>query len=380
VRRTIFTEEHEQFRQTVRAFLEKECVPHTAEWLEAGVVSREAWRRAGELGLLGWMVPEEYGGLGIRDVRYSVVIAEEIAATGTQGLALALHNDVVAPYLIDLTTAGQRQRWLPGFVAGQRLVAIAMSEPGAGSDLKQVKATARRDGDHYVLNGTKTFISNGILADLIIVVARTEPEAGHRGMSLLVVEDGMPGFERGRKLDKIGNRAQDTAELFFRDVRVPAANLLGEEGRGFYYLMRNLPAERLGIAVYAIAHADRAFEVTRQYARDREAFGRPIGEFQVNRFALAEIKTRLDVAHAYLDRCVLAAAAGELSAEEAAGAKWWCTELQWQIVDRCLQLHGGYGYVNEYEIARLWRDARVQRLYGGTTEIMKEIVGRSLGF
>ena len=380
MRRTIFTDEHEQFRQMVRAFLEKECVPHTAEWLEAGVVSREAWRKAGELGLLGWMVPEEHGGLGIRDFRYSVVIAEEIAATGTQGIALALHNDVVAPYLTDLTTPEQKKRWLPGFVTGERLVAIAMSEPGAGSDLKQVKATARRDGDTWILNGTKTFISNGILADLVIVVARTDPEAGHKGMSLLVVEEGFEGFERGRKLDKIGNRAQDTAELFFRDVRVPAANLLGAEGRGFYHLMRNLPQERLGIAVYAIAHADRAFAVTIQYAHDRRAFGRPIGEFQVNRFALAEMKTKLDVAHAYLDRCVQAALDGELTAEEAAGAKWWATELQWEIVDRCLQLHGGYGYVNEYEIARLWRDARVQRLYGGTTEIMKEIVGRGLGF
>jgi acyl-CoA dehydrogenase len=387
VQRTIFTAEHEQFRQMVRAFLEKECVPHTAEWLAAGMVSREAWRKAGETGLLGWMVPEEYGGLGIRDFRYSVVVAEEIAATGTQGIALALHNDVVAPYLTDLTTDAQRRRWLPGFVTGERLVAIAMSEPGAGSDLKQIRATARRvkgdgevGGDHYVLNGTKTFISNGILANLVIVVARTDPDAGHRGMSLLVVEEGFAGFERGRKLDKIGNRAQDTAELFFRDVRVPAANLLGEEGQGFYYLMRNLAQERLGIAVYAIAHADRAFEVTREYARDRHAFGRPIGGFQANRFALAEMKTKLDVAHAYLDRCVQAAVDGELTADEAAGAKWWATELQWEIVDRCLQLHGGYGYINEYEIARLWRDARVQRLYGGTTEIMKEIVGRGLGF
>ena len=380
MRRTIFTEEHEQFRQTVRAFLEKECVPHMPEWREAGVVSREAWRKAGELGLLGWMVPEEYGGLGIDDFRYSVVIAEEIAATGTSGIALGLHNDVVAPYLTGLTTDEQRRRWLPGFVAGEKLVAIAMSEPGAGSDLKQLKTTARRDGEHYVLNGTKTFISNGILADLVLVVARTDPEAGHRGMSLLVVEEGFEGFERGRKLDKIGNHAQDTAELFFHDVRVPAVNLLGEEGKGFYHLMRNLPQERLGIAVYGIAQADRAFAVTLQYARDRHAFGKPIGEFQANRFALAEMKTKLDVAHAYLDRCVTAAVDGELTADEAAGAKWWATELQWEIVDRCLQLHGGYGYINEYEIARLWRDARVQRLYGGTTEIMKEIVGRGLGF
>ncbi len=380
MRRTIFTEEHEQFRQMVRTFLEKECVPHMPEWLEAGMVSREAWRKAGELGLLGWEVPPEYGGLGIKDFRYSVIIAEEIAATGTQGLALGLHNDVVAPYLIDLTTADQRRRWLPRFVSGELLVALAISEPGAGSDVKRLSATARRDGGHYILNGTKTFISGGILANLVIVAARTDPEAGHKGMSLLVVEDGFAGFERGRKLDKIGQRASDTAELFFRDVRVPAGNLLGEEGRGFYYLMRNLPQERLGIAIYAIAQAERAFRVTGEYARDRQAFGRPIGTFQVNRFALAEIKTKLDVARAYLDRCVQAALQGELTAQEAAGAKWWATELQWEIVDRCLQLHGGYGYINEYEIARLWRDARVQRLYGGTTEIMKEIVGRSLGF
>ncbi len=380
MRRTIFTEEHEQFRQMVRAFLEKECVPHTQEWLEAGMVSRQAWRKAGEIGLLGWEVPEEYGGLGIKDFRYSVVIAEEIAGTGTQGMALGLHNDVVAPYLIDLAREEQRRRWLPRFVSGELLVAIAMSEPGAGSDLRRISATARRDGDHYILNGTKTFISNGILADLVIVLARTDPEAGHRGMSLLVVEAGMDGFERGRKLDKIGQRAQDTAELFFRDVRVPAGNVLGEEGKGFYYLMRNLPQERLGIAVYAIAQAERAFQVTQEYARDRHAFGRPIGGFQVNRFALAEMKTKLDAARAYLDRCVQGALDGELTPEEAAGAKWWATELQWEIVDRCLQLHGGYGYINEYEIARLWRDARVQRLYGGTTEIMKEIVGRSMGF
>ena len=380
MRRTIFTEEHEQFRQMVRAFLEKECVPHTQEWLEAGMVSRQAWRKAGEIGLLGWEVPEEYGGLGIKDFRYSVVIAEEIAGTGTQGMALGLHNDVVAPYLIDLAREEQRRRWLPRFVSGELLVAIAMSEPGAGSDLRRISATARRDGDHYILNGTKTFISNGILADLVIVLARTDLEAGHRGMSLLVVEAGMDGFERGRKLDKIGQRAQDTAELFFRDVRVPAGNVLGEEGKGFYYLMRNLPQERLGIAVYAIAQAERAFQVTQEYARDRHAFGRPIGGFQVNRFALAEMKTKLDAARAYLDRCVQGALDGELTPEEAAGAKWWATELQWEIVDRCLQLHGGYGYINEYEIARLWRDARVQRLYGGTTEIMKEIVGRSMGF
>ena len=379
MRRTIFTEEHEQFRQTVRAFLAKECVPHTAEWLAAGVVSREAWRKAGEVGLLGWMVPEDYGGLGISDFRYSVVIAEEIAATGTQGIALALHNDVVAPYLTDLTNEEQRHRWLPGFVAGERLVAIAMSEPGAGSDLKQIKATARRDGHHYVLNGTKTFISNGILADLVIVVARTDPEAGHRGMSLLVVEEGFEGFERGRKLDKIGNRAQDTAELFFRDVRVPAANLLGEEGGGFAALMQNLPRERVTIGVTALAIAEQALADTLAYAKERNAFGQPIGKFQHNRFLLAEMATEIAVAREFTDRAIMEHCAGRLTTDEAAMVKWWDTELCNRVTDRCVQLHGGYGYMREYAVGRAWTDSRVQSIFGGTTEIMKEIIGRGLG-
>jgi alkylation response protein AidB-like acyl-CoA dehydrogenase len=379
MRRTIFDSEHDMFRATARAFLEKECAPRAAEWERAGETGREVWRKAGSAGLLGWEIPEQYGGSGVHDFRYNAVLAEEIVATGSVGLGFAVNNDIVMPYLLDLTTEEQKRRWLPGLVTGETITAIAMSEPGAGSDLKAITATATLDGDHYVLNGSKTFISNGQLANLVIVVARTDPDAGHRGISLLVVEEGMAGFERGRKLDKIGAKAADTSELFFADVRVPVANVLGEPGRGFYNLMRNLPTERLGIAVHGVARARRAFELTLDYAKTRVAFGQPIGEFQANRFALAEIKAKLDVMQVYVDRCIEALVAGELTADEAAQAKLWVTETEWEVLDRCLQLHGGYGYVNEYEIARLWRDGRVQRLYGGTSEIMKEIVGRSLG-
>jgi alkylation response protein AidB-like acyl-CoA dehydrogenase len=355
-------------------------VPQVAAWEEAGIVDRRAWLRAGEQGLLGWEVPEEYGGLGITDFRYNAVLTEELTGTGAVGIGLALQNDIMPPYLIGLSTPEQKRRWLPGVVSGEIITAIAMSEPGAGSDVGNLATTARRDGDHYLLNGSKTFISNGILADLVLVVAKTDPDAGHRGISLLAVERDMPGFTRGRKLDKIGQKAADTAELFFDDVRVPVENLVGEENRGFYHLMSNLPKERLGIALNAHGQSRRAVQVTLAYARERTAFGRPIGQFQVNRHALAEMRTELDIMQVYLDRCIEAANAGELSPEEAAGAKWWSTETQWTIVDRCLQLHGGYGYVNEYEIARLWRDARVQRIYGGTNEIMKDLIGRSMGF
>jgi alkylation response protein AidB-like acyl-CoA dehydrogenase len=283
-------------------------------------------------------------------------------------------------YLIGLTTEEQKERWLPGFVSGEIIAAIAMSEPGAGSDLAGICTTAVRDGDHYVVNGAKTFISSGILADLVVTVVKTDPAARHKGISLLAIERGMPGFERGRKLDKIGQRASDTAELSFTDVRVPVANLLGEENRGFYHLMGNLPAERLAIAVNAVAQARRALELTREYAAERTAFGTPIGSFQVNRHAIADMTVKLDIMQVYVDRCIEAVNAGELTAQEAAGAKMWATETQWEIIDRCLQLHGGYGYINEYEIARLWRDARVQRLYGGTTEIIRDLIGRSLRF
>jgi alkylation response protein AidB-like acyl-CoA dehydrogenase len=380
MQRTIFSDSHHEFRATCREFFERECVPYVDEWERAGRVSREAWVAAGKHGLLAWEAPEEYGGLGIVDFRYNAVLIEEFWATGAVGIGLGLQNEILLPYLLELTTEEQRARWLPGYVAGTTIGAIAISEPGAGSDVRSVATTARRDGDHWVINGSKTFISNGMLADLVLVVCRTSALEGHRGLSLIVVEGGTPGFTRGRQLDKIGQHAQDTAELSFADVRVPVTNLIGTEGRGFYHLMANLPRERLGIALHAAAASERAFALTTTYAGEREAFGQPIGTFQVNRHAIAAMRTKLDVMRAYLDQCILAVNAGDLTAEEAAGAKWWATETQWEIVDRCLQMHGGYGYVNEYEIARIWRDSRVQRIYGGTNEVMAELVGRSLGF
>jgi len=379
MRRKIFTPEHDTFRATARAFFEKECVPHAAEWEADGMANRDVWKKAGEIGLLGWEVPEEYGGSGVRDFRYNAILAEELVRSGSSGIGFAVNNDILMPYMTDLTTDEQKARWLPGMVDGSIITAIAISEPGAGSDVRGVRTSAVRDGDHWILNGSKTFISNGQLANLVVVVCKTDPSAGHKGISLLVVEEGMEGFSRGRKLDKIGAKAADTSELFFDNVRVPVSNVLGELGRGFYNLMRNIPSERLGIAVHGVARAQRAFEVTLDYVKTREAFGTPIGSFQANRFYMAEMKTKLDIAQIYLDRCIEELVAGELTAEDAAEAKLWITETEWEILDRCLQLHGGYGYINEYEIARLWRDGRVQRVYGGTNEIMKDIVGRSLG-
>jgi len=379
MRRSIFDSDHDLFRSTVRAFLEKECAPHAAEWEKSGVTGRDIWLEAGRAGVLGWEVPEQFGGSGVKDFRYNAILAEEIVSTGSLGLGFAVNNDIVMPYLIDLASDEQKQRWLPGMVTGEVITAIAISEPGAGSDVKALRTTAVRDGDSFIVNGSKTFISNGQLANVVIVAVKTDPHAGHKGISLLVVEEGMAGFHRGRQLDKIGSKAADTSELFFDDVRVPASNLLGDLNKGFYYLMRNLPTERLGIAVHGVARARRAFEITLDYAKTREAFGQAIGTFQANRFALAEMKTKIDVAQIYLDRCIQELVDGELSDEEAAQAKLWITETEWEVLDRCLQLHGGYGYVNEYEIARLWRDGRVQRLYGGTSEIMKDIIGRSMG-
>ncbi|WP_210593105.1 acyl-CoA dehydrogenase family protein [Streptomyces sp. GESEQ-35] len=379
MRRTIFTGEHEMFRDTARSYYLRECAPHAAEWERDGQVSRAAWTAAGKAGLIGWQFPEEYGGQGIWDFRYNAIMAEEMHATGSVGIGLGLQNDVIPPYLMHLTTAEQKARWLPGVTSGETICALALSEPAAGSDLKGIRTTARRDGDEWVIDGSKTFITNGILADLVIVACKTDPEAGHKGISLIVVERGTEGFERGRKLDKVGMKAQDTAELFFHEVRVPAENLIGQEGRGFYHMMGNLPTERLAIAVAALASAERAFELALEYARTRVAFGRPIGEFQANRFALADIKARLGAARVYLDGCIMALYQGELTAEEAAAAKYWTTETGWEVIDRCMQLFGGYGYVNAYEIARIWRDSRVQRVFGGTSEIMQEIIGRSLG-
>ncbi|GAA2075934.1 acyl-CoA dehydrogenase family protein [Actinomadura alba] len=379
MRREIFTEEHEAFRDMVRSFIAKEVTPHHEQWERDGVVSRDVWLAAGRQGLLGIDVDERYGGGGNTDFRYYLILDEELARAGAHGPGFAVHNDINGSYLIRLCTEEQKQRWLPGYCSGEIITAIAMTEPSAGSDLQGIKTTAVRDGDDYILNGSKTFISNGILADLVIVVAKTDPSAGAKGVSLLIVERGMTGFERGRNLDKVGLHAQDTAELFFDDVRVPSANLLGEEGMGFIYLMQNLARERLSIGAAAVAGAEAAFERTLEYCKTREAFGRPIGKFQHNRFTLAEMKTELTVARAFTDKCVLADAAGELTAEEAAMLKYWNTELLKTVVDRCVQLYGGYGYMTEYPIAKAYQDARIHTIFGGTTEIMKEIIGRSLG-
>jgi alkylation response protein AidB-like acyl-CoA dehydrogenase len=379
--RDLFEEEHLLFQETVREFMAREVVPHHDRWEKDGIVPREAWKKAGELGMFGFSVPEEYGGAGITDFRFNTVILEEIIRNGATGLGFSLHNDVVAPYLVELTDEEQKQRWLPGFASGELITAIAMTEPGAGSDLQGVRTTAVRQGDHYVLNGQKTFITNGINADLVVVVAKTDPEAGSRGITLLAVERGMEGFGRGRNLDKIGMKAQDTAELFFENVRVPVANRLGaNEGEGFYHLMRNLPQERLSIAVGAVAAAEAVLEQTIEYCKTRQAFGRSIGSFQNTRFVLAELATETEIARHYVDKCIVALNAGRLTAVDAAKAKWWTTELQTRVIDRCLQLHGGYGYMMEYPVAKAWVDSRVQTIYGGTTEIMKEIIGRSFGF
>jgi alkylation response protein AidB-like acyl-CoA dehydrogenase len=371
--------EHEAFRAAVRTFLDRHVVPFHQQWEADGIVPRHVWVEAGKQGLLGMAVPEEFGGGGVDDFRYNVVLSEEIVRARANGLGFGLHNDVVLPYLLALADAEQQARWLPGFVAGEIVTAIAMTEPGAGSDLQGIRTSAVRNGDHYVVNGQKTFITNGINADLVITVVRTDPAGGSKGTSLLVVERGMAGFTRGRNLDKIGLKAQDTAELFFDDVQVPVANLLGVENEGFGYLMAALPQERLSIAVMAVAASEASLAHTLDYAKSRQAFGRPIGSFQANRFTLAELATEVTVARAFLDTCVRLHLRGKLGVADAAMAKWWTTELQKRVVDSCLQLYGGYGYMTEYPIATAFLDSRVQTIYGGTTEIMKEIVGRSLG-
>ncbi len=376
---TLFEPEHDAFRSSVRSFMAKHVAPFHKEWEAQGIVDRSVWVEAGKQGLLGMDVPEQYGGGGIKDFRYNCVVSEEITRVGGSGVGFTLHNDVAAPYLIDLTTDAQKARWLPPFVSGEMITAIAMSEPGAGSDLQGLKTSARRDGTDWVINGSKTFITNGINSDLVLVVARTDPEAGAHGFSILAVERGMKGFERGRNLEKVGMKAQDTAELFFDEVRVPAENLVGREGGGFIHLMEKLPQERLSIAVVAVAAAQKVFALTLEYCKGRTAFGKPIGSFQHNRFVLAEMATEIEIARHYVDKAVLALNAGELTVQDAAMAKWWTTELQKRVVDQCVQLHGGYGYMLEYPVAKAFIDSRVQTIYGGTTEVMKEIIGRSLG-
>lgn len=374
----LYTSEHEEFRDLCRQFIRREVLPYHEQWEADGLVDRDVWRKAGAAGLLGMDVPEEYGGGGQHDFRYNCVLVEEIISAGATGLGFGLHNDIVAPYLTELTTPEQRKRWLPRFCSGEMITAIAMSEPAAGSDLAGIRTVARRDGDEYVLSGQKTFITNGELADLVIVVAKTDPDRGAHGVSLFGVERGTPGFTRGRRLKKVGLKANDTAELFFDDCRVPADNLIGTENHGFYHLMANLPRERLGIAVAAVIAAESILATTLEYARTREAFGRPIGRFQHNRFLLAELHTEVTIARTFVNHCISEYNAQRLSVVDAAMAKWWTTELQNKVADRCVQLHGGYGYMQEYRVAKAWLDSRVQTIYGGTTEVMKEIIGRSL--
>jgi long-chain-acyl-CoA dehydrogenase len=356
--------------------------PNAEKWERDRIVDRSAYVAAGKYGLIGFNMPEKFGGGGSDDFRFNAVIVEELAKFGSAIPSLSLQNDIVGPYLSSLATEEQQERWLPGYITGETIGAIAMSEPGAGSDLAGIRTSAVRDGSgngDWILNGSKTFISAGYNSDLVIVVARTNSNAGHKSFSLLVVERGMDGFSRGRKLDKMGLHAADTAELHFDDVRVPGDNLLGAEGRGFYHLMHNLPAERLSIAIAAVAGARATFTETLQYVKDRKAFGQPIGSFQHNRFVLAELDTELEIAEQYIDRCLRAVVDNELTAVEAAKAKWWCTELAKKVVDACVQLHGGYGYMNEYKVARDYVDTRIQTIFGGTTEIMKDIIGRDLG-
>lgn len=379
--RAIFEADHDLFRDTVRSFVAAEVTPNVAKWEAAGRVDKEMFRKAGQAGMLGMAVPEEYGGGGVDDFRFNAVIIEELMAADAfaSGMCITLHNDVVLPYFLALCTDEQRERWYPGLTSGDLMGAIAMTEPGAGSDLAGIQTSAIRDGDHYVVNGSKTFITNGINADLIVTAVKTDPSQRHSGMSLIVLEDGMDGFSRGRNLEKIGLHAQDTAELFFDDVRVPVANLLGEEGFGFTYLVDSLPQERLSLATGSIAHAQVAFDWTLEYIKERHAFDQPISSFQTVQHTMAEMRTELDIAQTYVDSQILALVAGELTPEEAAKAKWWVTELENRVISGCLQLFGGWGYMEEYPIARAFRDARVQTIYGGTTEIMKEIVAKSLG-
>jgi alkylation response protein AidB-like acyl-CoA dehydrogenase len=381
MRRELFNDEHEALRESFGRFLDAEVVPCYEQWEQSGRIPREALRRLGELGFLGLAVDERHGGPAVADFRFNTVLGEEAARRGLAAFALAftMQNDVALPYLLELCTDEQRQRWMPGIVSGDLVLGIAMSEPHTGSDLGGIRTSARRGNGSYELTGSKTFITNGLNADLIITVVRTGSTGGHGDISLVAVERDTPGFTRGRNLAKLGQHAQDTAELFFDRAEVPADNLLGEEGHGFAYLKRGLVPERLSIAVGAVAAARGSLERTLAYVQERTAFGRPVGTFQNSRFRLAECKTEVEVAQAFVDRAICAFVAGELTPEQAAMAKYWCTEAQGRVIDACLQLHGGYGYVLEYPIARDYADARVSRIYGGTNEIMREVIGRGLG-
>ncbi len=383
MKRAIYDEDHEAFRGSVREFLERSVIPHVDEHAASKALPREFWLEAGKQGLLGLEIPETYGGQleeGTRDYRFNAVLMEELSKVNAAlSSCVGIHADIVAPYLVELTTEEQRRRWLPGVASGEILTAIGMTEPSGGSDLAALRTTAVRDGDDWVLNGSKTFITNGYSADLVVVAARTSPEKKARGITLFGVETAKAGFSRGRKLDKVGQDESDTAELFLEDVRCTDDDIVGELDQGFIHMMQNLPQERLGCAISNLAHARQILEETLQYAKDRKAFGQGVGSFQHNKFLLAELVTQADVTQAYVDQCVIAHAAGELTPIDAAKAKWWTSQVQNEILDHCVQLHGGYGFMNEYRVARAWRDARVSKIWAGSNEIMKELIGRDLG-
>ena len=374
------TEEQMIFQDAVRTFFEREVTPNNEQWEKDGQVSREVWLKAGANNFFGIDVPEKYGGMEIDDYRYNTILIEEGVRSGSSGFAHSVQNDLVVPYLLSHCNEEQKKRWLPKICSGETIGALAMTEPSGGSDLAGIKTTAKDMGDHYLVNGSKTFITNGLLSDFVITAVKTDSKKNAKGISLLVLERGMEGFERGKKLEKIGQKAQDTAELFFKDVKVPKENLLGEEGKGFYYMMESLPKERLSIAAGSIAVIEFVLELTIQYCHERKAFGQKIGSFQNSKFKLAEMTTEAEIGRTFYDQCVFELNDKTLTPEKAAMAKWWLTELEVKVVDQCLQLHGGYGYILEYPIAQAYINSRVQTIYGGTTEIMKEIIGKSLGF
>jgi alkylation response protein AidB-like acyl-CoA dehydrogenase len=378
--RNIYGPEHEDFRASVQEFVERTLKPRAEQMLEVKTIDRDIWKEAGSQGLFGLDIPEEFGGMGADDYRFNAVAAEVLNGfNAAVGSCFGIHSDVCPPYIVDLGTQEQKERWLPPMAAGEKICAIAMTEPGGGSDLAALKTTAVRDGDDWVLNGSKTFITNGYQADLVIVAARTDPSKGAKGITLFMVEEGMEGFTRGRKLDKVGQEEADTSELFFEDVRLPDANRLGDEGMGFIAMMQRLPQERVGAAVANTAHAFQILRETIEYTKERKAFGQAVGSFQHNKFKIAELQTRLEVTQAYVDDCIQAHAEGTLTSVDAAKAKWFSAQVQNDVLDECVQLYGGYGFMNEYRVARAWRDARVSKIWAGSNEIMKELIGRDLG-
>jgi alkylation response protein AidB-like acyl-CoA dehydrogenase len=380
MRRTIFDEDHDAFRESCRKFVDRTLRPHQEKHIANHELGREVWLELGKQGFLGLNVPDEYGGADVDDVRFSLILAEELSRLAfAYSSCVGIHTNCVAPYLVDLGTEEQKRRWLPKFCTGELITALAMTEASGGSDLAALKSSAVPDGDDWILNGSKTFITNGACADLVLVAARTSPEKGAKGITLFAVEADMKGFERGRKLDKVGQPEADTSELFFDDIRIPAANVVGEVDQGFGYMMQRLVAERIGSAVNNIAHARQILDETLVYVKERKAFGTPIGSFQANKFRLAELQTLAEVTQAFVDQCIMAAVHGNLTAVDAAKAKWWAAQAQNDILDSCMQMWGGYGYMNEYRVARAWADARVSKIWAGSNEIMKELIGRDLG-